>query len=349
MRKKHTVLIIVIVVFLLQLSTRIGYCNSWWGKNSLLMRSFWLCSCGAEFEQSLYPDHVEVVFSACDNVRITPVARADQSLILVYGDDNFLESDPYLWQPMTGKKTSISLPKESYEILSDELLLLHGQHNVVPPQVINFISGESAPITIFDASTLPDIYLSDGSVNPNVISLLFDNSSQIFAEIKYGRNTIIVLGFNWIEQSEYNFILSEVYLPEEKEGWLKDVVDANGRSYTKLYPQHIAERVLWKAPNEHFFADKSGIHALPENELILSMAEANHMTPCPDSNCLYGYAPVGFQPCCWYSDNSAVLYEFKSGGGHPIWQIPLPSVYFGAPIRYLSPSMPILKVTVPEE
>ena len=346
--KKNFVLLTLVILFL-YIFVRVGYCNRWWGEKSLFMRSLWLCSCGAEFEQSIYPDHAKVLFSACDNVNIVPVAKAEDNLLLVYGDNTFSESDPYLWQPISDKKTPFFPPEKRHIILSEELVLIHGRYNVVLPQVINFRSGESASVSIFDATMLPPIYLKDGSINPEVFSMLFDDDSQIFVELKTGSNIVIVLGKNWAEQPEGNFYLSEALLPDENEGWLKDVIESSGKSYTELYSNYSNKWNLRYSPDGRYYADKQGIHELTGNELILSMAEANQMTPCPEDDCSVGFAPVGFEPCCWLADNSAVLYEFRSGGLVLFETLPLPAIYFGAPIKNLTTSMPILKVTVPQD
>lgn len=56
----------VVLLFLTPVVIKFGYLHRWWGKDSLVMRSLWLCEGSPEFEQSLYPENVEVLVSACE-------------------------------------------------------------------------------------------------------------------------------------------------------------------------------------------------------------------------------------------------------------------------------------------
>lgn len=48
---------------------RWGYYQGWWGKNNPVARYFWLCDAPAGFEQTLYPENVEILVPACENLR----------------------------------------------------------------------------------------------------------------------------------------------------------------------------------------------------------------------------------------------------------------------------------------
>lgn len=127
--------------------TRTGYCRSWWGSNVLIFRSLWLCGCGAEFEQSLYPDGVEVMFSACQNVTVHEVGVGTH--LFVEGDDEYTAADAYLLDMMTGEKIPFTpmLESDEYQFITDKLLWVFESRNALNPHpayILEWQTGQQA-------------------------------------------------------------------------------------------------------------------------------------------------------------------------------------------------------------
>lgn len=64
-----TILAVFIVgVIVIYYGARWAYYQGWWGKSSPVARYLWLCDAPPEFEQTLYPEGMEILLPACKNL-----------------------------------------------------------------------------------------------------------------------------------------------------------------------------------------------------------------------------------------------------------------------------------------
>ncbi len=64
-----TILAVFIVgVIVIYYGARWGYYQGWWGQNNPVARYLWLCDAPPGFEQTLYPENVEILVPACENL-----------------------------------------------------------------------------------------------------------------------------------------------------------------------------------------------------------------------------------------------------------------------------------------
>ena len=93
-----------------------GYCWGLWGRRSLLLQYLFQCKCPAASEQARYPDQVDVIISACQNVQtvLSPSGR----LLVVYEEESV-----YLLDLQSNENISLPLPpKSGFQFLTDNLL-----------------------------------------------------------------------------------------------------------------------------------------------------------------------------------------------------------------------------------
>lgn len=110
--------IIVLIVISSPFIAKFGYCQGWWLTSNPWAYYWWLCDCSPEFEQSLYPDNIEVVVSACydqQSAALSPNGRymifssgigKSYLLDLVTGDKKSWPHDAAWEPPMMGFRTN---------------------------------------------------------------------------------------------------------------------------------------------------------------------------------------------------------------------------------------------------
>lgn len=74
--------ILVAIPFLVWL----GFCQGWWLQQNLWAHYWWQCQCGPEFEQSLYPDNVEIIVSACRDPRSAVISPDGRYMVVKLRD-----------------------------------------------------------------------------------------------------------------------------------------------------------------------------------------------------------------------------------------------------------------------
>ncbi len=348
---------IVLPLFVYAL-TRTGYCQSWWGSEILIFRSLWLCGCGADFEQTLYPDNVEVMFSACQNVTVHEVGSGTH--LYVEGDAQYTDVGAYLLDMVTGEKTPFTAalePNDSYQFLTDSLLLVYkSRHpdNPHPGYILEWQTGRKAEYTTFTTKELPVPINLDGSVNPDMVAF-FQPADRIFYFFSDG--PAITLVENWQERPDENLFISGAKFsePEIGYGWLLEVLEVSGKPYSNVSSKgyHIGHSSSFPSHNGRFIADQSGVYDADTDEQIIDIRHLSerHSFRCrifKGSSCVPAYVP-----CCWLANDTVVLYIYRPHTSLPedLYELldpPTMRGQVGAPFQVSPLSMPVLKVTIPE-
>ena len=331
-------------------AARYGYCHSWWGRESLLMRSWWLCSCSPGFEQTLYPEHIEVMYPACQNVTFSPVAGGTHFLV------TYQQASSYLLDGITGDTIPFQPPSEVYKytFLTPDLLLVHlrttpqQRESEMELRILNWQDGSSAGVRRLNAEGLPSIMV-DGSVNPEIVSL-FENGEQIFAFDRFTQ--AVVMSSTDLEGSGDIFYISEAVSRTAPTGWLQAAVEASnvevfGSSVGLLSEdKHISPdgRYVVRNTAEIFLVGPPG------SEGIFDAATEQLVVPSYKlhQNCYGAACFPDYFFCCWLPDSSGAIYVFDS-------TVPS-SINFTARRDIGAPGqdeggywMPVLKVRVPED
>jgi len=341
-KKVRTTCLVLVGIFvalpiLAYLVLRFGYCHGWWAKENLILRSLWLCSCPAGFEQSLYPDHVKVMYPACGDVQVTPLTGG--RYLFVRGDDSYPYSDEYLLDLVTSEKTPFFLPPdvtqiEQFEFLTTELLIVYSLKGY---RLLDWQDGRSLLVEGLDTETLPPPYLSDGSLNPEALAL-FQSTEQIF--LFRGGGSAVALAPDWWENPGRNFVIGRGQFPDIESDWIRALVKASGIPYGSASWVASARTVKeLTSPDGRFVARPTGAYEAETGRLVAAAYQV-WLVYDPD-RCVTCY-----RPCCWLPDNSAVIYLFSGGGVSPA-----PTMYeVGAPGYgdYSRFRMPVLKINLLE-
>ncbi|MCP5101164.1 MAG: hypothetical protein GY943_36925 [Chloroflexi bacterium] len=323
----------------------------------LIFRSLWLCGCGADFEQTLYPDNVEVMFSACQDVMVHEVGGGTH--LYVEGDDEYTAADVYLLDIVTGEKNPFTpaLEPNDYEFITDKLLYVKESRNAINPHpayILEWQTGQQASYKLLRSEQLPLPLDSNGTATQAMLDL-FQPAEQVFYLRYWSTPFALTLVENWQERHDENLLISggEFFEPEIEPDWLIQVLEASGKLYTTVpRKRYYVGRSSLPSHNGRFFADQSGVYDANTGEQIIDMRPVSApLTRCPIRSgrfCVPAYIP-----CCWLADDNVVLYLFqpKTGGiTNPYELLSPPTMRWqvGAPFQVSPLSMPVLKVTIPE-
>jgi len=91
--------IIIVTIFVSPHLIQFGYCQGWWLKSNPWAYYWWLCDCNPEFEESLYPENVDVVVSACYDPQRATLSPNGRYMIFGSGSGK-----SYLLDLVTGDK-----------------------------------------------------------------------------------------------------------------------------------------------------------------------------------------------------------------------------------------------------
>jgi len=272
------------------------------------LRSLWLCACPAGFEQSLYPDHVEVMYPACNNVQVVPLTGG--LYLFVRGDDSYTASDEYLLDLVTGERTPFFLPSnvtrsEDFEFLTPELLIVYSLKGY---RILSWQDGRSLPVELLDTETLPPPYSASNALNPDAL-VLFQGIEQVF--LFGGGGSAVALAPDWWENPTRNFVIDVGQFPDLESDWLQALVEASGVLYTSASRVGSTRTVKeLPSPDGRSVARPSGVYEAETGELITLAFQVKQLVFV--DGCLACY-----RPCCWLPDNSAVIYLFSSDNVGP--------------------------------
>lgn len=357
-------MLITILIFI-PLLLRVGYCQRWWGKENLLFRSMWLCTCSEEFEQSLYPENVTVLASACDcsegryrgsarpRFFLTPfpavlfqTCEASPIAARVPGNQ-FLQVGNHLIDLYTGETTPFVPPSGtgiSPETWVTEDLLW----------VLN--RGEYYLYRLSDQASLliPDFRdLERGQVDISVLIEKLKQADQVWV-IEYTVGTdLIALHTDFWNHPDENFYFNFLSLPREiyKKGVDQFLAD-NGIAY-----EYVGNKNTTTSPTGRFIAERDGVYVVENNEKIFDYEiPLPHFYPYGVYS--FPYSPTFFYPLLWRGDERAVVLtispiigDLDSTTEPP--HIPLfatfPSSAAGPFGILFSLPQPVLMVTIPQD
>jgi hypothetical protein len=331
-----------VIVYVL---AQFGYCHNWWGKENLRLRSWWLCRCPPEFEQSLYPVHIEVMYSACLHVGVRPIT--DGRYLLIRGDDNFLAADSYVLDPLTGQKEPFIGPQglNSFDFLSPGLLLYRPQYQYATDGTYHLFNRHNSQLIPFKRSPnelIPEPYEADDSLNPELIAL-FEAAEAVYVWDQ--AETVLLLEAGWKEERGDILLLYENQFSGVRAGWIQAALDAGNIRYTNLDDWI---RARWDpkwgvvSPDGRYIARPSGVYDTVTDKLVIGSPNDVSCTLSQDDRCYPGYIP-----CCWVADSQTVIYDYDST--IPTSFSMIDEADLGAPARDPGGSfwMPVLKVHLP--
>jgi len=95
-------ILIVLLVWVVPAINRYGFCRNWWLHDTLWAHFYWQCTCGPEFEQSLFQDDVEIVVSACRSPQEVSMSTNGQYMIVTLLEDD--QNISYVTELTTGQE-----------------------------------------------------------------------------------------------------------------------------------------------------------------------------------------------------------------------------------------------------
>lgn len=315
--------------------TQFGYCHGWWGKQNLIMRSLWLCSCPPELEQTLYPENVEVMFSACQDIFLMPTWDGH---FFISGDETYHNGQSYILNGYTSEKVAYMLPnqdRQSFRFYTSELVYITYSRSRSPE--IHHTDGWYVVLEPLP-EPVPPPFLDDGAVNPQMMTL-FDSRARIFLH-RSPNPFLVVLANDAVNASGSSFVLSRDRFPDLETEWPIRFIEESGLPFMNIPPPNRAI-----SPDGRFQATNEGVYDTTTDELVVDMLPVStHIIP--------EFKQPFYRPCCWWPDGSAVIYL-------PHLSFPSPIVPFttsepfhfeiGAPLARGEVNLPILKVYLPGE
>lgn len=336
--------ILIIVLSLSPLVFKFGYCHSWWGKGNLLLRSLWLCSCSPEFEQSLYPENVEILVSACEcggQGATSPHVQFDYFGMLVstcthspkvYGvpGGRLLFVDDRLINLYTGEITpfNISSPRSAIWLSEDLIWTLGGDY---------YLTRRS------DQESIHVPHISENASLWNPIQAMKEAEKVFVVDTIFGFE-VIILGSDFWSHPELNFFFyeDESHFPDIEQMGVDVFLEDNGISYEQVYVGPLS-------PSSRFHAKPDGIYASDTGEKLLDYGLRD--TPFwVWRSTSSGPALNLFSPCCWRSDERVlILASNMRHSNAPVLAFSLTRWDWGAFGVFFSLPQPVLKVNIPEE
>lgn len=360
-RSLLTVGVFVVGFSLLPLFLRVGYCQSWWGKESLLFRSWWLCTCSEDFEQSLYPENVEVLVSACeceDGHRATragltvelPVVAIEacsvSPTIQEIPGGHLLFVERYFIDLYTGERIPFTPPGRIEYWITEDLFRYEKNGDDYVFSIKQQVDIRSANIFI----TKPDLLSDAGEINFVGLS---DFLKQMKAIIVYnGITHSHAIAIDEDGGGAKVYFLYDDYFAQNQQGDLVAYLNAYGIPYEEYAPDERSPLPLYEtiatSPSGQWYAKDDEIYQTGTEHLVydLGLVISPHLSPRFKTG---GTFP--FYPCCWRADERAVVLQrwHKPSTISPFLGIPLPppldgwiGLFFGVP-------QPVLLITLPDE
>jgi hypothetical protein len=154
------------------------------------------------------------MYSACLNVSIRPIPGG--RYLLVTGDESFLAADAYILDSLSGQREPFLLLKngQSYDVLARDLLLLYPRYQNASPSPYHLLNQHSNQLTPFEKVTddlIPEPFLADGSLNPELMALL-EHADAVY--LLRQAEQALVLETGWEEGSGDILLLDEDQFPK---------------------------------------------------------------------------------------------------------------------------------------
>ena len=325
---------------------RFTYHQGWWGRDNLVARSLWLCSAPSSLEETFYPENVDVLVPACQNIHsgggfqwaIAPLPSHQYIIAPCDFDAGRCLLNVYTYEK-TPLDLSALLPGD-HEIqrLTDELVVVAGGENNRGYFLVDLSTGQRLRLASLRSLGLLE---DDGSLKVVALVEALRKSDKVYL-IDDTFDTIYALAPDFWGHSTENFKVEESLLPADSLEPLNTFLDENHipfvenkadcGSYTiYTYPQPLP------SPSGRFVAKWNGIYDVATDALLAPFG-------------LGEVPPVGagdFEPCFWLPDESAVVLSYNStyipaliGGPHDTGQDP--GFLFRVP-------QPVLKFNLPKD
>jgi len=230
------------------------------------------------------------MYSACNHVQVLPLP--DTQYMQVFGDDQFVASERYILDGLTGDKIPLILPDNliGFDFLPQELVVIYlpdpEREATYEGFILNWKSNEMVQLRQLDVTELPFAYLGQALIEQ------FRRADTLF--VYPGDRQVIGLTSNWGENTENNFMLYTGNMSGREPGWLQEIVIASGVPYHEL-PLPADSIIL---PDGGLMADYTGVYEVDSGKQIVS----SFQLPGIDG---------GYYPCCWLPQENAVVYTFQ--------------------------------------
>ena len=348
---KRRLIYMIVICFALYAPTYIGYCQGWWGRDSLLLRKFSSCACYTDVENSFFPnEHITVAISGCTDQFVRSVKPAHGFAVIAHYETNdssiSLDPDAFLWDPLTNQKEGFpaGLTPNAFFPLNSNYLYWSGSSNRA----------------LWHWRTNEIIFVQDRTIQ--FIELLTNKNtseselfSAVYAEIDYVfTNEDHTVSIFVDEQMEHNKTHRLVQANTDIDTKIQDILTNSPVPVHKFKLSGLglhysgfccAENEL-VSPDGRFVATNDGVFSIETGQQLVNTE--NLIVQKRIESLMLRYEPVGYIPSLWLADSSGVIYSYNLQNKEWADQQPIPG--FPRPRELDQPvfPVPILKVSIPE-
>jgi hypothetical protein len=303
-----------------------GYCWGLWGRQSLLLQYLFQCKCPPANEEARYPEEVDVVIPACQNLNTT-VRLLPSGRFLYLNEERQGINKAYLLNLETMERSEVTnQPFSSF--LTDDLWFIEGG---IEDYILDRTTEVQYPIRDF-RYWREDAYFN-GKPNLDLLVFTLHQAEQIF--FIQSSDVVIVLMGNFPTNMEQNFTFGRSHIP----GWGSDQVERFLNENHVVYQTILAdypEEVV--SLDNRFVARPDGIYLLHTGQKIV---DAHSI-----SNFYRPYSGKYLALRGWTYDGQGVIYS-----QFPLGPCLIETNFFIMDDTgcFNEVSQPVLKLKVPEE
>jgi hypothetical protein len=304
-----------------------GYCEGWWGRQSLLLQYLFQCDCPAASSQARYPKEVDVILPGCikRGVILSPGGR-----LLYVREQNKEHISTYLLDLKTEEKTSFFLSETGgFSFLADDLLYIWLSY-LQDMYILDRATGEQYPVSRF-TSLYPEAN-EDGYANLSLLAEELQKAKYVFL-IQQDR-TVIALGSDFPASSSQNFLTGWFDIPGFETDRVEQFLQSNNIVHQTV-PLYAPEEAI--SPNGRFIARYDGIYLAATNQKIVEGYQF--------SRNYHSYGGQYLSLRGWKYDSSGAIYAQSFGpcvleipgldAPGCIWEVPEPVILLKMPEDYL--------------
>ena len=349
---KRRLIYMIVICFALYAPTYIGYCQGWWGRDSLLLRKFSSCACYTDVENSFFPnEHITVAISGCTDQFVRSVESAQGFAVVAHYETNdpSYSGDPnaFLWDPLTNEKQGFPIglaPSHFSPLDSDYLYWSDGLERVI----WHWRTDKTIPVQ--DRTTeLVELFTNTNTLKSELFNTVYreidyvftkeDYTMAIFIDEQTGHNQTYRLAQSNIgDSAELKNILANSPIPIHK-------FELAGLSLH--YSGFCCPRNELVSPDGRFVATNDGVFSIETGQQLVNTE--NLIVQKRIESLMLRYEPVGYIPSLWLADSSGVIYSYNLQNEEWADRQPVPG--FPRPRERDQPvfPVPILKVSIPED
>ena len=300
------------LLFGLPLLLYYGYCWGLWGRQSLLLQYLFQCGCPPVSEEARYPEEVDVIVPACQNVssKLSPSGR----LLYIHEEQSAFT---YMLNLQTGERMPFTLPeKGGFYFLTDNLLYVSLSYQ--EEYILDRITGDQYPVKRF-SSLRPDAFVG-GHANLSLLAEALREAKYVF--FRDYDDTIVALDPDFPASTENNFVIDRFGIPDKNPNRTEQFLKENSIVYQTILPD-FPEEVA--SPDRKFTARADGIYLVETGQKIVEGVSSSVRGWTNDSR---GVIYSRFRDPCLIRTNFFIFDDY--------------GCYFGVP-------QPVLKLKIPEE